>query len=152
MSEESWNAFEFASVPYKRSINNELKKCLLFGVITYLITGFGSNEWLLSISLGILVFAVSFIKAKKWYRFNIEKINIENIVQIVYTEKGETKIVKIPINKLKVSIKMGISKGRVPYLNLTLLESGDTITQYEVGEWDESRMESVKSKFDDIQI
>jgi hypothetical protein len=148
MSRVSENIFEFASVPYKESINKELKKSIIFGVLAFSITALGSNEWLLSIPVGMLGFGVFFYKAKRWYKFNIEKVEVNNIVQLEYTEKGEMKSVRSPFDKVKVSKKMGISKGRVPYLTITFIESGETITQYEVGAWVESEMDNVKNKLE----
>lgn len=147
MDEVSDNAseFNFTKVPYKESIIKELKKAVIFGLAAYLITAFGSGKYLLSVSVGILVFVIFFYKARKWYRFNIEKLKVNDMIYIEYTEKGSLRNVRSPIDKVMVFKKMAISKGRVPYLKIKLIETGDTITQYEIGEWDEPKMDYFKN-------
>ncbi len=136
---------KFECPDFKANINKNIKRAIIISVIVALFLGLFSRLWIYSIAVGCFIFCVYVIKAFRWNRFYIKEILINSEVLIKYLDKGTERVVQGDKNDFVFKKRMGISTAKIPSLFISKNSENITIIQYEIGEWDENKMDELLS-------
>ena len=138
--------FSFKTNEPKRYITRNIKSNI-FNAIVCLILGLIIAKFSSGVSgafFGCIVFIIQFFKSKRWDKYFIKSIalNENNLIEIIYQEESEEKELCGENRYFKFKKESAFNKTQTYYLAVYYKDELK-IKQFEIGEW-------TTSKFDEI--
>lgn len=134
--------------------NNRQKKSTLvivmISILVFLIVS-SSASWEYGIIIGIFVFIIQSYKSRRWDRFFIKKIRIENSdFHISYYDDKELKTTIGKCSDFKLKKETALNKTPTFYLAI-YYKNNILLKQFEIGEWTNSKIDEIIKLFNESE-
>lgn len=107
-----------------------------------------SGNWLISISVGLVIFIIQGLKAYRWEKNFITYLGLhENNLTIKYKSELKCLSVSGAIKDFSIKKKKTFSRTATPYLSI-YIRGNLIIKQFKNGGWDEALFDKVVEEFD----
>jgi len=130
--------------------NKSVIVIVMISVLVFLIVS-SSTSWKYGIVIGLFIFVIQFSKSRRWDRFFIKKIKIENSdFHISYYDEKELKTTIGKCSDFKLKKETALNKTPTFYLAI-YYKNNILLKQFEIGEWTNSKMDEIVKLFNESE-
>jgi hypothetical protein len=131
--------------PYKLRMSANLKRNILATLVFTLFLVIMRVDWKYVVLLGVVIFAVQYLKAARWDRYYITSLKMnDGNVEIEFYDKQEKRRLQGELKDFDFKQRTAFNRAFTPYLQVKFKET--IIKQFEiVPDWNKHHFEEIKN-------